>query len=38
MTYQELNEQYEMAVAYGYANDARFKRAYARMQKQVKNN
>ena len=38
MTYQELKEQYELAVAYGYANDLRFIRAYRKMQKKVKNN
>ena len=38
MTYQELKEQFEMAVAYGYANDLRFIRAYRKMQKKVKNN
>lgn len=37
MTKQELQEQYDMAVAYGYVNDARFKTAYARMKKQVVN-
>ena len=37
MTYQELKEQWDMAVAYGYSNDLRFIKAYKRMQKKVKN-
>lgn len=37
MTQQELKEQYDMAVAYGYVNDARFKKAFARMKKKVRN-
>ena len=36
MTKQELIEQYKMAVAFGYVNDLRFQRAYARMKKKVK--
>ena len=36
MTQEELKEQYEMAVAFGYVNDGRFRKAYARMKKSVK--
>lgn len=32
-----LREQYDMAVAFGYVDDLRFKRAYTRMKKQVNN-
>ena len=36
MTREELKEQYDMAVAFGYEKDARFVRRYNEFKKRVK--